>query len=77
MEVTHFIFVLKFIGKFLIFNNSDFAIKLKKDKQLFYSLIYILKLIKIEILKAYIKINLANDFIWPFKSLIIILILFN
>lgn len=36
---------------------------LEKDKQLFYGIIYYLKQIKLEILKNYTKVNLANDFI--------------
>ena len=41
----------------------DYAIELKKDKQLFFKLIYSLKLVKLKILKTYIKTNLANNFI--------------
>lgn len=42
---------------------NDYIIKLKIDKQLFFSLIYNIKLIKLEILKTYIKTNLTNSFI--------------
>lgn len=51
-------------------------INLLNSKQLFYRLLYSLKLIKIKILKTYIKANLADSFISYFKLLIIILILF-
>ena len=57
------IFLLKFIIKPLKYNNNNYIIKLEKDKKLFYSLIYNLKLIKLKILKNYIKINLVNRFI--------------
>lgn len=39
-------------------------------QQLFYKLIYILKLVELKIFKIYIGTNLANGFIWLFKSLI-------
>ena len=52
--------VIKF-PKYIKINN--YTIKRKKDKQLFINLIYNLKLVKLEILKAYIKINLVNNFI--------------
>ena len=35
----------------------------KKGKQLLFGLIYSLKLVELEILKIYIKTNLANNFI--------------
>ena len=38
-------------------------IKLEESKQLLFRLIYSLKLIELEILKTYIKTNLANCFI--------------
>lgn len=40
-------------------------IKLELDKLLLYKLIYSLDFIEIKIIKTYIKINLANDFIRP------------
>ena len=46
------------------------------DKQLLYSLIFSLGLVELEILKNYIKINLAYSFIRPSKSTTIVLILF-
>lgn len=57
------IFLIQFIIKFLKHNNNNYAIKLKKSKQLFYSLIYSLKPIELKILKIYIKISLANNLI--------------
>ena len=47
---------------------NEYAIKLEESKQLLFSLIYSLKLVELEILKIYIKINLANSFIRSFKS---------
>ena len=61
------IFLPKFIAKLSKHSNNDLAINLKKDKQPFYSPIYSLGLIKLETLKTYIKIHLANSFIWPSK----------
>lgn len=65
------IFLSKFIIKLLeytIINNH--VIKLENNKQPSYSLIYSPKPVRLEISKAYIKINLANSFIKSFKSLI-------
>ena len=44
------------------------AIKLEEDKQSSFRPIYSLGSIELEMLKTYIKTNLANGFIWPFKS---------
>ena len=44
------------------------AIKLKEDKQPLFGPIYNLRLVELETLKTYLKINLANGFIWPFIS---------
>ena len=44
-------------------NLKQHIIKLQKDQQLFYKLIYSLNLVKLETLKTYIKINLINGFI--------------
>lgn len=63
-------FLSKFMAKLLNHSNNDYAIKLKKIKQLFYGSIYYLKLIKLEILKDYFKINLANIFIQSSKFFI-------
>lgn len=72
------IFLAKNIVGLLKYNGiNDYTIKLKKDKQLFFVPIYSLKLIKLEIFKTYIKINLANSFIWPFKLLAFVSILFD
>ena len=51
--------------------------KLKEDKQPLFKFIYSLELIKLETLKTHIKINLANDFIWLFKSYVEAPILFD
>ena len=50
---------------------------LEKVKHLFFRSIYSLKLIKLKVLKIYIKINLANCFIWYFKSSINVFVLFD
>ena len=56
---------------------NDHIIKLEKNKQLRFRLIYNLKLVELKIIKTYIKINLANDLIQLFKSPIQILIFFG
>ena len=56
---------------------NNYAINLKKDIQQLFKFISNLKLVKIEMIKTYIKINLVNGFIWLFKSLIRAFILFN
>lgn len=71
------IFLLKFIVKFLKNSNNDKTIEIEKGKQLFYNLIYSLKLIKLKILNTYIETNLTNSFIQLFKSLVYAPILFN
>ena len=48
---------------------NNHAIKLVDDCQPLYSLIYDLSPVKLEILKTYIKNNLVNGFIRPFKTL--------
>lgn len=55
----------------VLFNYSNinkYAINLKPGKQLPYRPIYNLGLVELEIFKTYIKINLANRFIWSSKS---------
>ena len=52
-------------------------IELEKGKQPFFGYIYSLRPIKLETLKIYIKINLANGFIWPSKSSTKAFILFD
>ena len=47
---------------------NEHAIKLEKDKQLLFGPIYSLGPVELETLKTYIKTNLANGFIQPFKS---------
>lgn len=54
-----------------LFEHSDinkYLIDLKPDKQPLYVPIYSLRLVKVKILKAYIKTNLINGFICYFKS---------
>ncbi len=46
----------------------DYAIELVDDRQPLYGPIYSVELMELETLKAYIKNNLANDFIRPSKS---------
>lgn len=45
------------------------VINLINSQQISYKLIYSLSFVELEILKIYIEINLANDFIMPSKSL--------
>ena len=47
---------------------NEYAIKLKKGKQPLFGPIYSLEPVELDTLKTYIKTNLANGFIWPFKS---------
>ena len=56
---------------------NDYIIKLEGDKQSFFSPIYNLEPIKLEILKIYIKTNLASGFIWLSKSPVKAPILFD
>ncbi len=56
---------------------NDHAIELVDDRQPPYRPIYSLGPVKLEILKAYIKNNLANNFIRPSKSLVGTPILFD
>lgn len=49
------------LSKYL--NIIIYAIKLKKDKQLFYKSIYKLRYLELKTVKIYIEINLANNFI--------------
>lgn len=55
---------------------NNHTIDLINGKQSFYRPIYNLKLVKLEILKTYIKTNLVNNFIRSSKSLANALILF-
>ena len=54
---------------------NEHAIELEKDKQPPYKLIYNLRPVELKTLKTYIKINLANRFIWALKSPVLALIL--
>lgn len=47
---------------------NTYAINLEEGKQLLYGPIYSLGLVELKILKTYIEINLANDFICLSKS---------
>ena len=60
-----------------IFVINEYAIKLEEDKQPLFRSIYNLNLVELKTLKTYIKINLANSFIWPSKSLTRAFILFD
>ena len=53
------------------------AIELIDERQLLYKSIYSLELVELETLKTYIKTNLVNSFIRPFKFPAKILIFFN
>ncbi len=63
------------LSKYMGINNH--VIKLIYNRQLPYGLIYSLSIVELKILKSYIKNNLANSFIRPFKSLAETPILFN
>ena len=56
---------------------NEHAIKLEEGKQPSFGPIYNLRPVELEILKTYIKTNLANGFIRPFKSLVKAPILFD
>lgn len=56
---------------------NTYAINLKKGRQSPYRSIYSLKLLELETVKIYIKINLANSFIRFSKSPASALILFD
>ena len=63
------VFSAKNAVEFLKNNKMNkYAIKLEKGKQPSFGLIYSLNPMELKTLKTYIKINLANDFIQPFKS---------
>ena len=55
---------------------NDYAIKLEKDKQPSFGPIYSLGQVELEMLKSYIKTNLANGFIQPSISFADVPILF-
>ena len=72
------IFSAEYIIEFLKNTRiNKHIIKLEEDKQLLFGSIYSLGLVELETLKTYIKTNLANGFIWPFKSPIEAFILFD
>ena len=53
-----------------------YAIKLQENQQPSYKLVYSLALVKLEMLKTFIKTNLSNSFIQPSKFLVDAFILF-
>ena len=55
---------------------NKYIIKLQNGKQLSYKLIYSLSLVQLKILKTHIEKNLANNFVWPLKSLISLFLFF-
>lgn len=56
---------------------NNYIIKLVDGKSPPYKSIYILWLVKLGILKAYIETNIANNFIRLFKLLVVTLIFFD
>ena len=71
------IFLAKNVTEFIEYIEiNNYAIKLEKSKQRLFRPIYSLGTIELEILKIYIKIKQANSFIYSFKSLASIFILF-
>ena len=63
------VFFSDLVSKFIKHNGiNNYTIKLVNGQQPFYGLIYYLRLVEFESLKAFIEINLANGFIRPFKS---------
>ena len=72
------VFLIENIMKFSEHTGiNDYAIKLEKSKYPSFRPIYSLGLVELETLKTYIKANLANSFIWPFKFSANALILFD
>lgn len=72
------VFSKKFATVLLEYTKINiYAIDLEEGKQPLYRPIYSLELVGLETLKTYIKINLANSFIYPSKSPIGIPILFD
>ena len=79
-EYSHYsnFFLVEYATKLLEHTGiNNYTIKLENSKQLFFGPIYSLGLIKLEILKTFIIINLANNFIWSFKSLTGVAMLFD
>lgn len=58
-------------------NINKYMIKLVDNKQPLYGPIYVFSLVEIETLKVYIKTYIKIGFIWPYKSLIGIPLLFD
>ena len=55
---------------------NNYSINLLEAKQPPYNPVYSLKIVKLKMLKTYIKVNLASSFIGSFKFLTVALILF-
>lgn len=71
------IFLKKTVAKFSKYlNMNKHVIDLEADKQPSYKLIYSLDVVKLKTFNIYIKTNLANGFIHPFKFLAKTFILF-
>ena len=72
------IFSAKYVAELLRYTRiNDHAIKLEKNKQPLFKLIYSLGSIELKTLKTYIKTDLVNDFILPSKSPAIASMLFD
>ena len=72
------VFSVEKMAEFLEYiRMNEHAIKLEESKQSLFGSIYSLGLVELEMLKTYIKINLANSFIWLSKSPAGTLILFD
>ena len=65
-----------FVKLFVYLGTNKYIIDFTRGKQPSYRLIYSLKLVELETLKTYIKINLANSFMQLSHSFSKILILF-
>lgn len=71
------VFSLEFLAVFLEHMGiKNRTIDLLNDKQQSYGIIHSLELVELEILKLYIKSNLANNFVTSFKCLLSIPISF-
>lgn len=71
------IFFKNLAAKFLKYIGiNNYNINLIRGEQLIYGPIYSLKPVKLEVIKSYIKIYLANNFIKSFKFFVSIFIIF-
>lgn len=63
------LFLKKLVAKLFKYSEiNKYSINLELDQQILDELIYSLEPIELEILKIYIKTNLANDLIYPSNS---------